>query len=724
MIRKEDLFPNDLIEYEESEQTIRILWINPLKTTAAIIDVGDKKALPEFVELPSIVEDLTAHVARLTNEDPYTVLVASEEKIPKKHRERRDRAWEVIKELVANEPAIYAANRRWSLIKVCMAEHGLTQRSIYIYLRRYWQRGKTPNALLPDYANCGAPGKSRACNPDIKRGRPVVYGSSQGVNITAHIREVFQIGTRRYYEGNNKNSITGAYKKIIETFFCEKDVDPETGCIQHIPIERMNQDGFPSLEQYRYWLGKDFKKLEIKRRRVGPKIYDKDMRALLGTATANVLGPGSRYEIDATIADVYLVSRLDRYRIVGRPVLYVVIDVFSRMIVGIYVGFEGPSWVSAMMALANTVADKVAFCKRFGLIIEDADWPCHHLPGALLGDRGEIESSKINALSHNFGVMIENTAAYRADWKGIVEQRFKLIPAQFKAFVPGYIQCDYRARGGKDYRLDAVLDIDEFTQIILEYVLHYNNHHEIKKYDKDRDVFADGVPPIPTELWEWGITNRSGALRAFPEDLVKFSLLPTGMATVTPFGIRFRGSFYSCPRAIEECWFDRARQEGSWKVPAGYDGRALDTIYLHHEHNPKAFDVCRLTDRSRAHQGLSVWEVEQQNQLDKHASADRRQDQLLAGIDAAANVERVVEDAKRKQGAPSTASAASRTREIRKNRAEEKAARRPEETFRFDHPEHSSGKPAEVVPFPGTGAPDYSTPDITELMDSGEDDDA
>lgn len=99
------------------------------------------------------------------------------------------------------------------------------------------------------------------------------------------------------------------------------------------------------------------------------------MRGLLSTSAAETWGPGARYQIDATLADVYLVSRLKRDRI-GRPVLYIVIDVFSRMIVGIYVGLEGPSWVGAMMALANTAADKVAYCRQFGREIELEDWPC------------------------------------------------------------------------------------------------------------------------------------------------------------------------------------------------------------------------------------------------------------------------------------------------------------------------------------------------------------
>uniref|UniRef100_UPI001EF29BAA hypothetical protein n=1 Tax=Acidithiobacillus ferrooxidans TaxID=920 RepID=UPI001EF29BAA len=57
-------------------------------------------------------------------------------------------------------------------------------------------------------------------------------------------------------------------------------------------------------------------------------------------------------------------------------VVYVVIDALSRMITGLYVGLEGPSWLGAMMALANAASDKKAFCRKYGISISDEDWPC------------------------------------------------------------------------------------------------------------------------------------------------------------------------------------------------------------------------------------------------------------------------------------------------------------------------------------------------------------
>ena len=726
----------DVLDLEPgSNKWVRIVWMAAEGTTLAIYPLDADRAFPDLVPAEPLVAGLRAREVAFV-EDPFMV-VAMEDNLKQTHRSRRDRAWKIIQPLVAEVPYIFSADRRGALISdaVEKARKGddpdikrITTAQVYVYLRRYWQRGMTANALLPDYERSGGRGKTRKAG-EKKRGRPRKFGKQVGTNVTPDIRRVFSIAYDRYYASqvHGKYTLRGAYKKMISEFFSVKGTDPETGRIVHIRQEQIEaQGGIPSFDQFQYWSNKDHLRLEIKRKRMGAKRYDKDMRGLLGTSNAQVIGPGSRYQIDATISDVYLVSRLDPSLIIGRPVVYVVIDVFSRLITGIYIGLEGPSWVSAMMALANTATDKVAYCAQFGIAIQPEDWPAHHLPGILLGDRGEIESEKIDTLINSFNVTVENTSSYRADWKGVVESRFRLLPAKFKAYTPGYIDVDYRQRGGTDYRLDAVLNLDDFTEIIINCVLHYNNSHEIKCYDYDRDVRADGVPSIPCDLWEWGIRHRSGALRTFPQELVKFSLMPKGQASVTETGIAFRGRYYTCKRAMEDRWFDKARQDGRWKVVVSYDPRDMDTIYLHPAGVKMAFEECTLTDRSRADRHLSAWEIDQVDQRDKHRRADGRTDAVLASMDTDAANEQVIKKALARRGPPSQASAASRTANIRDNRAEEKDANRARETFRLgEDVSGPTGPSANVVPIRGRPAPtddtDYSLPTIDEILRDDDD---
>jgi len=715
------LLRNDLIEYSEPPlRTIRLLWLHSIEPVGFAIDVHAHGALPQVVQLDALQRDLEVGRCKLLTTDPHLKIV-DDSALPEIQKNRRDRAWEIVADLIANEPEIYKPNHRAKKVAACVAAGLATRATIYSYLRRYWQRGQTPNALLPDFTNSGGKGKVRIPNLNIKRGRPRRLGDLSGLNVDEEMRKTFRVAVARYYTTQNKFTLRGAYDQMIKDFFCDRMIDRVKGTVIHTPNADVLGTGFPSFGQFYYWLGQDNDRLDIKRERLRPRIYDKDFRGLLGTSTAEVWGPGSRYQIDATIADVFLVSRSDRNKIIGRPVLYVVIDVFSRMIVGMYVGLEGPSWVGAMMALANTASNKQNYCLQNGRTIEIEDWPCRHLPAVLLADRGEIEGRMIETLINNFNVTVENAAAYRADWKGIVEQRFRLLPAKFKSFVPGYIDVDYRARGGKDYRLDAVLDLDQFTRIVIECALYYNNHHEIKRYDKDPDLAADNIPIVPIHLWNWGIANRSGSLRQYPEELVRFSLLPVDEATVTSNGIRLRGIFYTCKKALEERWFDKARQRGNWKVKVSFDPRNLDEIYLHDSIALMEFQVCKLTERSRTHQQTSIWELGLSDEAGKQTSAKRQPSQQLAGADLSASIEAVVAGAVKQKDQSSTDSAAKRTKNIRINRAAEKQLNRATEAFRFniDSPSPVAGRSADILQFPRATSDDFNEPDITEILGSG-----
>lgn len=91
---------------------------------------------------------------------------------------------------------------------------------------------------------------------------------------------------------------------------------------------------YPTLRQFRYFYHREYTKPQLIEAQTNPTDFKKDKRPLSATSTSSVLGPGSRYEIDATIADIYLVADDDRTKIIGRPTFYSISDVFSRMIAG------------------------------------------------------------------------------------------------------------------------------------------------------------------------------------------------------------------------------------------------------------------------------------------------------------------------------------------------------------------------------------------------------
>ena len=102
------------------------------------------------------------------------------------------------------------------------------------------------------------------------------------------------------------------------------------------------------------------------------------------------VSPGMRYEIDSTTADVYVVCEVSRERVLGRPTIYSIVDVASRMIVGLHISMEYASWKAARQALFNACMSKVEYCGRYGISITDQDWPSQGMPAVLMADRGEM----------------------------------------------------------------------------------------------------------------------------------------------------------------------------------------------------------------------------------------------------------------------------------------------------------------------------------------------
>lgn len=714
---------NALVGFVAESRTERVLWIDPLGRGAFLIDLGDEAAMPVF--RPSEEIDRLRSDALLVDvtDDPWLAPLA-EATIPEGHRARRDAAWALIRPLLAEQPAIFHSDRRAQLVRQLIAETGSNRFTLYRQLRRFWQRGMSPNALLPDYDRCGGRGKAKAAS-ERKRGRVSATGIA-GINVDAAMRRLFRDTVTRHFAANRRLDMAGCYTELISDHFTDLRLDEDLG--RQRAIVRANP---PTLRQFRYWFEKDNDVFRIERQRRTARVYDKDLRALLGTSTGEVFGPGSRYQIDATIADVYLVSRLNRQRIVGRPVLYVVIDVFSRMITGLYVGFEGPSWVGAMMAIANAATDKVAYCRSFGIELGEADWPCHHMPDRLLGDRGEMIGFSVETLIQNFRVEIENTAPYRADWKGIVEQRFRLLPAKFRAYTPGYIEGDFQQRGARDYRLDGKLDIDDFTAIIIHCVRYYNTQHLITGYPRDAQMIAEEVRAIPIELWEWGIAKRSGQLRSYPPDLVRQSVLPSADAVVTPHGIRFYGCFYTCAKAMAEHWFDRARQRGSWTVRVSYDPRCLNEIHLHDEDGGRIrFVPCVLTDRSAAYRDRTLWEIDQIREEENRVQNAHQPQALQGQVDLLRSVKDVVATAEAKHAASPAEAGSNREKlkGIRDNRRQERRKNQEREAFRFSPEPAKAPDGGKILPFATTppADDDYSLPsmaDIRKRLTEGPDDD-
>lgn len=653
----------------------RILWISTDYTVAVLIDIYANKSTPIYKNVEDIVNEIEINSAIIIKDDPFQVF-KNENQISEREKEIRNKAWGIIKAIAdkENEPEVFNAKKRAELVKKASEKFGVSNKTVYKYLRRYWQRGKHMNALLPDYKNRKVQERQATGK---KRGRPKKYKDivGEGVNVDEETKQIFRVALNKFYYTKAENSLNTAYQLMRKEFYADGGIEKR--------ILKPSSE-VPTFGQFKYFFYKERNlKKEIYSRK-GSKEYLQNHRPILGSSTVEAYGPGY-YEIDATIADIYLISRYNRNWIIGRPVVYFCIDRFSRMITGLYVGLEGPSWNGAMNALASTVMNKVEFCKQYEIEISEETWPVHHLCDTLMADRGELEGNLAESIISFLHIKVQNSGSYRADAKGIIERNFRIINDKVvKPLLPGAVNPT-AGRGDRNYRLDGVLDLFQFTQIMIKSCLQHNQSW-LSNYNREENMIADEVEPIPIRLWNWGLKNKAGLLRSVSEDIVKLNLMPTANAYITGKGIKFKGLFYSSSNLLKEGSFERVRITGSGeKIQISYDPRNLNYVYIK-KGDGKGFEKCHLLDYQESHKYKSFEELEYLQEYEKLQKKQKEDEQLQSKIDLISEIENIVQEAEKmtKEQQDGTESKTQKLKGIRKNRQIEKMINREGEAFELD----------------------------------------
>ena len=650
-----------------NDKQFRLLWLDPTLNGSFIYWLDGKPAIPAKVQLSELEKSLQQGWI-IEDQDPYTPKSEPSEIMVQK----RDEIWARMKDALLDEPGIYNKKIRSEHLRRIEAESGEKSTNLYKRLQKYWQRGKTPDAFLPDYSARGGKGKLR-----VGRAIPQTEIASEfGKKLTLEDGEFMDAAIKKYYLTRVEPDLPSAYNRMLGDSYTVVEKKDDGTEVAHL----LPKGELPSIHQFRYWYKKHYDVKEEATKRKGETGYETTARAKTGKNDYGMMGPGSQYQVDATVADVYLVSQFNRENIIGRPVMYFCMDTVSRIVTGMYIGLEGPSWLGMTMALYNATTDKVDYCHQFGLEITEDQWPCHHVPSILLGDRGELESHKADNLVTMLGIQVDNAPPYRGDLKPIIESHFKTINTQVKPLLPGFVLPDDRQRGGKDYRLDAKLDIRQFTRIVIQCVLHYNNEHCMKTFEKNEQMLKSGVEAIPVKLWNWGIRNSSGSLRTFPKEKIRLALMPKEGGSVTERGIYFKKLYYTCKEAREGLWFETARKEGRYHVDISYDPRDMNMIYVW---DPKGTEVypCSLLDWEERFAGKSLEEVEyeQKTKLYEEKQLERAEKEALINLNRV--IDAIVAEAEEMAPSNIGKTKAERLSDIRGNRKEEKEAIREEEAF-------------------------------------------
>jgi putative transposase len=176
-----------------------------------------------------------------------------------------------------------------------------------------------------------------------------------------------------------------------------------------------------------------------------------------------------RAEIDHTGGDCFVVD--DKTGLpLGRPTISSILDKKSKSLLGTYIGFEAPSFVSVGRAMKHAISDKTDFLKQFPAV--QGDWPCRGAFTEMAYDRGaEFESDLLEDALLELQIVGRGNPAGMPWYKGAVESFFKTVNQDFLDNKPGKVFANLFNSNEYDSLNNAVISLSDFLEAFYVWVV-------------------------------------------------------------------------------------------------------------------------------------------------------------------------------------------------------------------------------------------------------------
>ncbi|MFT5294899.1 MAG: putative transposase [Colwellia sp.] len=570
--------------------------------------------------------------------DPLYCKSSSLASKPKKTKSRdpiqmQDDAYECLKPLVENPEKLhsYLYGKPKGILKTLEDKSGKSRKYVTGNLNRYFFYGGTKEALLPRYFECGkfhklqdSPRYLDDGYPDLasKPGIATVYG-----NAYRHVTRWDVENIRKFAKTDIKNGqetvLSTLYDDFIGKFYTFK-VKPKGATKNDIA------EPFSMVLERRHLISSRAFKRQIKKivpaivwlkKKVGNKNYLRDNEAKPGSAHHGLRGPTSRYEIDSTVLDVYV-----RYEYsnedysIGRPIVYIVVDVVTGMRVGFHVAFHGPDWTGASQALLNAFSDKKEFCAKFGYDLKDGEWPCQEVCQQLTGDRGSENSDRNleSVLKGQIGLSVVNLNAYHmGSAKGTVEKSFDTVQSTVLTPEAGKVEKvkkfdEQHASRKQIYTYKALV-----RQIIKCIILSNNSTKRVN--GRTFEMERDGVDFTSLDAWNYGLKNRVITRQVSQQRLI-YALLPEDNAVIQGKGVLYKNLYYNSKEFERLGLMDEAKNFGRKKIKIRYTDVSTNSIWWRDDETKELYKL-DLTDRSQAFKNKDWMNVMHRIEFIKHELA-------------------------------------------------------------------------------------------------------
>lgn len=415
-----------------------------------------------------------------------------------------------------------------------LSKFNLTRARFWRLCRTYLQSGMKESSLLRK-----KPVNSIDYTKGKKRGSKGDLGIAAGCPLSKEVIDAFEYGLAFYKSGRAK-SFQAAYNKMNNTYFFHDVIVDGKKQSRLMPIDKR-----PTYRQFYYYCHKNLSAEDYDAIKTSRMEQRNNKRLLLSEDVANVEAPGEKVEADSLEVDLSLISLINEatQQTIGRPIVYAMRDVLTHAVVAVSVSLENNSFLGYTNLFLNLGEDKKEFCARYDIDLADERlFPSNFLPIDFYSDRGpDYKSDPAEKLCNALGINRHPVSGGSGSMKGMIEQWFHQIHSMVNPFTEGAGQI--QKRYDSQHHKQAVLNVHDFTKMLIICVLSYNQKH-MDKYNPRACEIRDGIDSVPSVLWQYYCRTK-GAPRPITDKIdYLYKLLVPRQAKIDKRGIHFKNLIY------------------------------------------------------------------------------------------------------------------------------------------------------------------------------------
>lgn len=317
-------------------------------------------------------------------------------------------------------------------------------------------------------------------------------------------------------------------------------------------------------------------------------------------------------QIDHTPMDIILVD--DVYRLpIGRPWITLAIDVYSRMVAGLYISFDRPSALSVGLCVVQAILPKERWLAKFGI---KTSWPLWGMIRKIYVDNAkEFRGDMLKRACQEYGIDLEWRPLRKPEYGAHIERLLGTFLQEVHS-LSGTTFSNIQKKGEYDSEAKAVMTLKEFEEWLANYitgVYHQRIHSSLKisplkQYEKGvfgtEDSPGSGLPSLIVD-----------------EDKLRLDFMPYVERTIQPYGVVIEGIHYYSEilrKYINSRINDRSRKKRLFIFKR--DPRDISVVYFF---DPELKRYSIIPYRNTSRPPISVWEL---RKITKHLEEQGKRD--------------------------------------------------------------------------------------------------